>query len=90
MNPKLVLCEPFALVYGNVTGEWRPGLRDRQRIVRILAGHYGAVFVPCQQLFDDMTMDAPAACWLPDGVHPAPGAHRRMVALWTGCVTRVL
>lgn len=87
-NPelRLVLCEPFALIAGELTEPYLPGLEQRQRIVRKLAEDYGAVFVPFQALFDAMLDDAPAEYWVPDGVHPSPGAHLRMARLWVECV----
>lgn len=79
---RLVICEPFALEVGRVTPDWRPGLTARQRIARKIAEDYRAVFVPFQQLFDAMAAEAPAEYWLPDGMHPTPGAHHRMARLW--------
>jgi len=81
-DTKLVLCEPFVLHCGAVGAEWVPEMRERGRIVRDLAGKFGAVFVPFQSMFDAAVSEAPSEYWLPDGVHPSPAGHERMAQLW--------
>jgi len=79
---RFVLCEPFGLAVGAFKAEWMDELRRRSEVVQRLVGEVDGVFVPFQNLFDEALKEAPAAYWLPDGVHPSAAGHRRMADLW--------
>ncbi len=79
---RFVLCEPFAVVTGDFKQEWKDEVVQRAAIVRKLAKEFDAVFVPFQQLFDELLKEAPAEHWISDGVHPEPGGHFRMAEFW--------
>jgi len=78
----LVLCEPFVLRCGVVTPEWEADIRGRREIVSRLAGEFGALLVPFQEMFDEALKEAPAEYWAGDGVHPSPAGHERMARFW--------
>ena len=84
---RLVLCEPFTLVAGNVTPAWREDLAPRQQAVRQLAREFDAVFVPLQQVFDDACKKAPAEYWIYDGIHPTAAGAGLLARQWLTTVT---
>ena len=84
---RLVLCEPFTLVTGQVTPAWREDLAPRQQAVRQLAREFDAVFVPLQQLFDDACQKAPAEYWIYDGIHPTAAGAGLLARQWLTTVT---
>jgi len=88
LNPELhlVLCEPFRVVVQDEQHRWIDGLRERREIARNIAADYEACWVPFQAAFDDMIEQAPAASWIPDGVHPSLGGHHRMAGRWLEAV----
>lgn len=83
----LVLCEPFALITGEVTEEWGEDLSARQSIVKELAGEYHALFVPFQSAVDQaVSAGAPPQQLLDDGVHPTERGHRLLADCWLDSV----
>jgi lysophospholipase L1-like esterase len=83
---RLVLCEPFVLVWGAVTEDWLGEIAQRQAVVRLLAEEFGAVFVPFQAAMDAAAQERPSAHWLSDGVHPTPAGHQLMAGIWLASV----
>ena len=81
---KFVLCEPFVLPCGVVGPGWREEIDERGKVVRALAGDFGAAFVPFQKAFDKALADHPAEYWAANGVHPTPEGHDFMAACWLG------
>jgi len=81
-NCRFVLCEPFVLRCGVVTGEWIEEISARQAVVRKLAADFQASFVPFQTAFDQATKRAPAEYWAADGVHPTGAGHALMAKTW--------
>lgn len=79
---QLVLCEPFAHKCGVVTEEWIGDVRQRQQIVRKLAGEFDAIFVPFQSALDKVLEHAPPEYWLGDGVHPTLPGHWVLAECW--------
>jgi acyl-CoA thioesterase-1 len=83
---RIVLCEPFVLPCGVVQDGWRADVDLRRATVRALAGEFGAIFVPFQEVFDAALAKAPAAFWAADGVHPTPAGHLLMSRAWLRAV----
>jgi len=81
-STSLVLCEPFARETESFPKHHLAMLKDYSRIVRNLATENECLFVPFQELFDDLFREAPGEHWLPDGVHPSAVAHFRMADFW--------
>ncbi|MFW5698552.1 MAG: SGNH/GDSL hydrolase family protein [Planctomycetota bacterium] len=79
---QFVLCEPFALLTGNVDERWLPLVEQRQAIVRELATEFDATLVPFGTMFAQALERAPAAFWADDGVHPTPAGHELMARTW--------
>lgn len=79
---KFVLCEPFVLPCGVVGPGWREEIDERGKVVKMLAGEFGAAFVPFQEAFDKALAEHPAEHWAADGVHPTPEGHDLMAACW--------
>ncbi|MBN8219113.1 MAG: SGNH/GDSL hydrolase family protein [Spirochaetes bacterium] len=79
---RFVLCEPFVLSCGVVTGAWVAEMNERRAVVAGLAKEFDAVWVPFQTLFDDSLRQAPPAYWAADGVHPTLAGHQRMADQW--------
>ena len=79
---KLILGEPFLLVFGDVKRSWLPEIRQRQAVVRRLAAEFHAAFIPYQQIFDAACKRAPKQHWTDDGVHPTTAGHQLMADAW--------
>ena len=85
-NCRFILCEPFVLSCGVVTGEWLDEINARRAVVRKLAAEFQAGLVPFQTAFDAATQRAPAEYWAGDGVHPTAAGHRLMAKTWLEAV----
>jgi lysophospholipase L1-like esterase len=84
---RLVICEPFTTEAGNVlTMNFHPDIDERQAVVRTIAADHADVFVPFQDLFDDLCTQGPADSWAQDGVHPTDAGHAKMAEFWMKCV----
>lgn len=79
---QFVLCEPFVLRCGVVTGDWVTEMDQRRVVVKKLAGEFGAKFVPFQAMFDAAAKEAAPEYWAGDGVHPTAAGHHRMAETW--------
>ena len=85
----IVLCEPFTTEAGNVVAmNFHPDIDERRAKVRAIADEMADVFVPFQNMFDDLCKSAPPEYWAKDGVHPTPGGHQKMAEFWVECVRR--
>ncbi len=84
---RLVLCEPFVLLTGEVTEEWQRDIASRQSAVEKLAREFEAVFVPFQSaLTEAAASGTPAPQLLEDGVHPTPRGHQVLTDCWLKAV----
>ncbi|MBD2848375.1 SGNH/GDSL hydrolase family protein [Paenibacillus sp. IB182496] len=87
----LVLCEPFVVRTAEREAHW-PQWRERvdayARIVRELAGEFGALFVPLQEAFDQASARSGEAYWVWDGVHPTAAGHHLIAERWLSVVQR--
>ena len=79
---RLVLCEPFLLLTGEVTREWSADITRRQGIVRDLADEFNAIFVPFQSALDLAAQKVSAHLLLEDGVHPTDRGHQVLADCW--------
>ncbi len=86
-NCRFVLCEPFVLRCGVVTGDWIKELNERQAVVKKLAAEFQAAFIPFQTVFDSAAKHAPAEFWASDGVHPTCAGHGLMARTWLEIMT---
>jgi lysophospholipase L1-like esterase len=82
----LVLCEPFALPVGEVTGADLATIADYGLIVRELADATGAILVPLQRVFTEAQQRAPAVYWSFDGIHPNAQGHWLIAQAWLQAV----
>ena len=92
-NVRLVLCEPFILPVGKVKDKWdeySAEIKPRQEIVKQLAQQFNAIFIPCQQAFNDALKKAPADYWIWDGIHPMPAGHELIAREWIKEVSKKL
>ena len=88
---KIMILEPFVLPgTATITDEEHPGRWEhfstecvlRQKAAKRIAEKYGLVFVPLQDLFNEVNADAPMNYWLADGVHPTPAGHELIKGQW--------
>ena len=80
---KLVLMEPFVLLTGSVNDKWLPEFTERQKIVKLLAEEFDAIFIPLQTLFNAAVQRVPdPAYWTVDGIHPTPQGHLMISEAW--------
>lgn len=82
INPRLVLMEPFLLPVPADRRAWREDLDPKITVVRDLAVEFGADLIPLDGLFASAATRAPAAYWLPDGVHPSAAGHALIADTW--------
>jgi acyl-CoA thioesterase I len=82
LNPRLVLMEPFLLPVPADRRAWREDLDPKITLVRDLAVEFGADLIPLDGLFAAAATRAPAAYWLPDGVHPSAAGHALITETW--------
>ena len=79
----LVICEPATTEAGAVLSmNFHPDIDDRRAIVRAIADDYADIFVPFQEMFDDLCTQAAPDFWAGDGVHPTPAGHQKMAEFW--------
>ena len=79
---KLLLMEPFILPFGAVAPNWKPEMDERRAVVRKLVKEFDALFLPCQEIFDNALEKAPQEYWLRDGVHPTLAGHQLLADEW--------
>lgn len=81
-NTKIVVLEPFVLRTGAVDSRWFPEFDERRAAARRVAERAGAVFVPLQSMFDELSFRKDPAYWAYDGVHPTPAGHAAIARRW--------
>jgi len=79
---RLILCEPFVLLAGQVPAGWLPLVTERGEIVRRLAEEHDARFVPLQAAFAKALKSAPPEYWSFDGIHPNAQGHWLITETW--------
>ncbi len=84
---KLVICEPFVLRCGAVTGNWFPEFDKYRAAAKRVAGKHHGTFVPFQKMFDLAVKYAPPEHWAGDGVHPSPAGAALMAHFWLKAVS---
>lgn len=79
---RLVVMEPFVLRTGHVDARWFPEMDIRRAAAKRVAERAGAVWVPLQDMLDELARKAPPSYWLGDGVHPTPAGHAAIARRW--------
>lgn len=79
---RIVVLEPFVLTFGAVSADWFPEFDARRAVARKVAAGAGALFLPLQEMFDDIVRRAPNEYWLLDGVHPSAAGHGAIADYW--------
>ena len=87
---RFVIIEPFALLVGDVTPEWKLHLAPRQALLKKIAGEFGAAFVPTQVLLDEACLSAPPEHWAYDGVHLTHAGFQILADAWLDAVAPFL
>jgi acyl-CoA thioesterase I len=85
-DTRFVLCEPFVLITGEVSGEWLNDISKRQQITRELARDFNGVIVPFQSTLDTAAKDISPSELLEDGVHPTDLGHNILADCWIEAV----
>jgi lysophospholipase L1-like esterase len=80
--PRLIVLEPFLLVTGEVTTEWKSHLQIRQTILRKVCLEFEIPFIETQNVFDAHLSQAPAAYWAYDGIHPTHAGFALLASIW--------
>lgn len=85
-NPDLmiVIGEPFCEDGFRVDKEGfvRRNCEALSAVLRRVAEDFGAVYLPYQQMFDDLCAGGATEYWIWDGIHPTPAGHYRMAQMW--------
>jgi lysophospholipase L1-like esterase len=82
---KLVLCEPFFLPIGKVEvqrKEWEAAISPLQDVTRKVAEEYKAIFIPYQQIFNELCTTREPSYWIWDGIHPTVCGHQVIADQW--------
>lgn len=80
LNPKIILCEPFLLLYNS--NIYRNDLNPKLEIVHKLATEFEAVLIPLDKIFHDSCRFHPLEYWAPDRVHPTLEGHSLIAKSW--------
>jgi len=80
--PRLIVLEPFLLVTGEVTKDWKAHLQIRQSILREVCSEFAIPFIETQNVFDARLSQAPAAYWAYDGIHPTHAGFALLASIW--------
>ena len=87
-NVKIVLYEPFIFPVGiwlKNYPHWRQQCDQMAEVVHKLAQEYHAVWLPFQDLFDQLAEDPQTPSltyWMWDGIHPTAAGHEKMAEMW--------
>ena len=79
---RLISLEPFLLGAGQITSRQIAELAPRQKMVRQLAGEFGALFVPLQEPLSAAADRNGAELYSYDGIHPAPAGAALIAKAW--------
>ena len=66
-------------------------IHECAEVVRQIAKDYKAVYLPFNQLFENLIEMSPGVqgtYWIWDGIHPTAAGHRRMADMWIKSVNR--
>lgn len=83
-NVKFMLLEPFLLKCGVTEEKWGEFVKIKEyaKIVKKLALEFDAVFIPLQEIFDDLAKKYSPEYYLPDGVHPSVAGAKVIANAW--------
>lgn len=86
---KLILCEPFFLcpntqdeVKRRHFEQVKTEVKHYQKVVRHLSQEYGCLFVPFQDMFDELVKHTKQEYLVWDGLHPTMIGHEFMTRRW--------
>lgn len=84
----IVIMEPFFGVADDpeYSEYMKKNLPAYSNVARQIAEKYNAVFVPLQDLFDELAKITDITNLLWDGVHPTTGGHQLIARRWKECV----
>jgi lysophospholipase L1-like esterase len=74
------------LKVGAVDDSWFPEFDGYRAAAKAVAEEAGAIFVPCQSLFEAAAKLAPPERWAADGVHPTADGAALMAHWWLNAV----
>ncbi|MDA0658983.1 MAG: SGNH/GDSL hydrolase family protein [Planctomycetota bacterium] len=83
---KLVLCEPFLAVCGNVDATWLPTFQEFSEVAHKLAEEFHATWVPFHAMIQRASQVALPEVWAKDGVHPSADGASLMAHTWLRAV----
>ncbi len=84
---KLVICQPYAVTNTSAVDEsWVAPVSQYQKIAKMMADEFDAIWVPFQKVFDEAVKHAPATYWTADGVHPSIAGAQLMAEAWLQAV----
>lgn len=99
-NPKvkLVLASPFIANTGSMRkdttfAQRNSMVRQYASIVERIAKDYKAVYLPYDQMYDEIFKTCPTSedtYWIWDGIHPTAAAHGRMAKMWMKRVGKII
>ncbi|GLY35682.1 lipase [Amycolatopsis sp. NBRC 101858] len=73
--------ERVVVIDDAVREEWRFDLDAKIRVVRELAGEYGAQLLAADRMFGSLVGEDPGR-WSDDGIHPTPAGHGALADAW--------
>lgn len=82
LRARIIVMEPFLLEAGGITPRWKEHLKPRQEAIGKLAAEKGVPLIPLQSRFDQACLQAPAAFWSYDGIHPTHAGFQLIADAW--------
>jgi acyl-CoA thioesterase I len=86
LHARLIIFEPFLLQISTDLNKWRDDLDPKIQATRRLAIEFGAIYIPLDGLFAQMSTQKPPKFWSQDGVHPSQAGHALIAQQWLEAV----
>lgn len=84
-DTKIFLLEPYVMEDALEESQreiFKELVSEKREAVRQLAGKYGLITVPLQDIFNKALSEAPALYWTGEGVHPSFPGHQIICDAW--------
>jgi acyl-CoA thioesterase I len=86
LHTRLIILEPFLLQVSDDLNKWRDDLDPKIQANRRLALEFGAIYIPLDGLFAQVSTKKPPIFWSQDGVHPSQSGHALIAQHWLDAV----
>ena len=75
-NIKIIILEPFLTNVREELNTWKSDdLNAKIAVAKKLAKEFNAIYIPMEDIFQELCKIQPASYWAEDGVHPTMAGH---------------